>query len=80
MGTLCSWPFPSFLFTGMAFNDSEEWEVSVEDIERCSFASWYPVFKDVTFKSKVFTLDHEHPFVKYLHSDGVFVHHDRSTP
>ncbi len=31
----------------------EEWEVTIEDVERCSFGSWYEDFKDVTFKSVV---------------------------
>jgi hypothetical protein len=56
----------------------EEWKVTVKDIENCSFGSWYEEMKDVTFKSKVFRFPQDHPFVKYLHADGVFVHRNRS--
>lgn len=55
----------------------EEWKVTVEEVENCSFGSWYESMKEITFLSKVFRLPQQHPLVKYLHADGVFVHHDR---
>lgn len=42
-----------------------------EEILACQFASWFPTFRDVTFKSEILPLSEN--FIKYLLADGIHV-------
>eukprot|EP00439_Symbiodinium_sp_Y106_P032313 s6575_g3.t2 len=42
-----------------------------EEVLACQFASWFPTFRDVTFKSEILPLSED--FVKYLLADGIHV-------
>ncbi|KAI8979981.1 D123-domain-containing protein [Pilobolus umbonatus] len=47
---------------------------TVNDVLACSFDSWYPRFRSVTFKSKIIRLPTE--FIEYLNADGIFLPED----
>lgn len=48
--------------------------VTCKDIDNCSFSSWYPNFKSVTFKSKIIPLSSE--FIEYLNAEGIYLPED----
>ncbi|KAJ4460449.1 putative cell division cycle protein [Paratrimastix pyriformis] len=47
---------------------------TVESVNACQFTSWYPLFREYTFKSHVIPLPD--PFVAYLRSDGIHLPRD----
>ncbi|KAJ1966034.1 hypothetical protein GGI12_000352 [Dipsacomyces acuminosporus] len=50
-----------------------------QDVLNCIFSSWYPQFRQVTFKSEIITpLDR--PFIDYLLSDGIVLPDNEATP
>jgi hypothetical protein len=53
------------------------WDIGYQQVLNCQFSEWYPLYKDVTFKSEIITLpDH---FLKWLKSDGVSLPQDTPT-
>ncbi|KAG1221606.1 hypothetical protein G6F68_020876 [Rhizopus microsporus] len=48
--------------------------VTCQEIDNCSFGSWYPRFKAVTFKSKIVPLSKE--FIHYLNAESIYLPKD----
>jgi hypothetical protein len=46
------------------------------EIQACSFSEWYPLFKKVTFPSKIIPLTQE--FVDYLLADNLVLRSDQA--
>ncbi|KAJ1921233.1 hypothetical protein H4219_000832 [Mycoemilia scoparia] len=58
--------------TDPEFIDIEFKEITENDLIKCSFSQWYPLFKAHTFKSEIIKpLSPE--FIDYLLSDGIFI-------
>ncbi|PHZ16776.1 D123-domain-containing protein [Rhizopus microsporus ATCC 52813] len=48
--------------------------LTCQEVDNCSFSSWYPRFKTVTFKSKIIHLPDD--FIDYLNADSIFLPED----
>ncbi|CAO3702550.1 unnamed protein product [Rhizopus stolonifer] len=49
-------------------------KITCQDIDLCSFSSWYPRFKTVTFKSRIIPLPEA--FVDYLNAESIYLPED----
>jgi hypothetical protein len=48
--------------------------MKIQNVLNCQFQVWYPLFKEITIKSKIFKLDNE--LLQYLREDGMIIHDD----
>lgn len=49
-------------------------KITSQDIDLCSFSSWYPRFKTVTFKSRIIPLPKA--FIDYLNAESIYLPED----
>jgi len=49
-------------------------EMKIDQVLNCQINKWYPLFRKVTFKTKLHKLSQE--FVDYLREDGIVIHED----
>jgi hypothetical protein len=66
----------TFLLITMTNVSNEEQAMNVihttcQDIDNCSFNSWFQKFKSHTFKSKILPLSRE--FIDYLNAEGIYL-------